>query len=124
MQELLRTRVHNFEALEVLILASGDPKRAWTPAEAATALRWALEPAAQAFQRLQASGLLRSPSPDSYRFEPSTPAVGEAVSELRRCYAADRLAILKFMNSLSLEQMRNAMLRTLAEAFRLRRREP
>lgn len=123
-QELLRVHVQGFEALEILILTSGDPARTWTSDEAATALGWSVDPTAQTLQRLHTSGLLGMPSPDAYRFEPATPGLSDAVSGLRRCYAADRLAVLKLMNSIAFEQVRNAMLNTLADAFRLRRREP
>jgi hypothetical protein len=121
---LLRDQVQSVETLEVLQLVSGDSQRSWTAPDTAAELKTSVDVSTEALQRLQAGGLMSAPSPGAYRFAPATPALAAAVGELRRCYAADRLSILKLMNALALEQMRTAMLRTLAEAFRLRRREP
>ena len=122
--ELLRTRVQALEDVETLLLVSDGSIRSWTASEAAELLRSPVDPTLAALQRLHSVGLVESPSNGLYRYSPTTPEQRNAVEELRSCYATNRLAILKQLNVQAMEQMRTAMLRTLAEAFRLRRREP
>ena len=122
--ELLRTRVQALEDLEVLLLVSEGSIRSWSASEAAERLHSPVDPTLAALQRLHGVGLLESPSTGLYRYSPTTSDQRHSIEELRNCYASNRLAILKQLNERAMEQMRKAMLHTLAEAFRLRRREP
>jgi hypothetical protein len=122
-RKLLADRISGFEALEVLLLLCGEPDRAWTPTEAADALRLPGNMIAPAMDDLHACALI---APDGerrgfYRFKPATPELRAACNALCAVYAEDRMRIVMLMSRLAFERIRRSTARVFADAFRIRK---
>jgi hypothetical protein len=121
---LLHEHVEGYEQLETLLLFVPEPRQEWTAASAANALRVSVQTTADALEHLHATGLLEPQPGGAYRFAPRAEPHHEALVALERLCSQDRLAIMELMSAHALERLRLSALRTLAEAFRLRRRKP
>src|SRR3954469_5477300 len=103
----LRTAIPAVDAAELVLLAHGDPARAWTAPEAA----------ARYVTGLQASGLLEVDSEQRVRYRPASEALAAHVATLERVYRERPVTLIRVIYAL-----RDNKIRSFAEAFRLRRK--
>lgn len=103
--------------LEILLLVR-ERAGEWTPAAVANELRVTNQSAELHLRDLHLRGLLGTPSPEqAYGYAPRTAELGELVDALAACFLAARYTVINLIFS---EPGDSA--RTLAEAFRFRRK--
>lgn len=113
----IRREIHSVLQLEILLLLR-ERSGSWTPTAIASELRITDQSASLHLRDLELRGLLVSAAPGpSYEYAPKTPELRGLVDELADCYANMRYTVINLMFS---EPGDSA--RTLAEAFRLRRK--
>jgi len=122
----LRDHVSSFEELEALLFFMRAPRRPWTTAEVAAAIKLQDNLVQSAVEALaQADGILQPASqagqPLGYRYSPPVALQG-VLAKLERAYDEQRLRIVQIMSSNAMERVRSSAARRLADAFRLERR--
>lgn len=115
---LLRDRVQDFDALEVLMLLSGEPTRTWTAAEVARQLTIKPAVAEAALVELGRRGLAGAPAElGRFIFQPDSPETADAVERLARAYRSARLDVMKAMSDNAIARMRTKTMHLFADAF-------
>ena len=120
-REFVRVYIDSLDQLNVLLLLSSEG-RTWSVDEVAAALRITPVIAETSIQHLVARMLVAgtfSPA-GAYRFAPATEEVRATVSALARVRAEQGLALTNLMNAQAIERVRQAVLWTFADGFRLR----
>lgn len=102
--------------LEILLLVR-ERTGGWTPSAVASELRITDQSAQLHLHDLHLRGLLGASPDGAYGYAPKSGELSALVDELARCYAATRYTVINLIFS---EPGDSA--RTLAEAFRLRRK--
>lgn len=114
--------VESYEELEILLhlAALGGPSEV---AALAANLRIPAQAAQPALEALTGRGFLSSHggSTPSYRYDPKSPVLDQAVRDLSLQYQHDRLRIIELMTANAMERLRAAALKTFADCFRLGR---
>ncbi|AKF04421.1 hypothetical protein [Sandaracinus amylolyticus] len=105
------------EQLETLLLLHSQRDRDWSPGEIAKELRTAAISAGNRVVDLAARGLL-AVDQSRYRFAPSSGELDAAVAELARVYRERPVTVIEIIFSRPSE-----VIRTFADAFKLRRDE-
>lgn len=113
----IESHVHSVLELEVLLLLR-EQAGEWTPARVASELRITEQSAELHLAGLSRRGLTRKSGPDSYTYAPRTPELGALVDELASCYANMRYTVINLIFAAPDDSVR-----TLAEAFRFRKRK-
>lgn len=117
MVRFIQAHIHSVLQLEVLLLLRGR-EGAWTPATVAGELRITEQSAELRLQDLHLRSLLAlEPSSRSYTYAPVSDDLRGLVDALAECYATTRYTVI---NTIFSEPGDRA--RTLAEAFRFRKR--
>lgn len=117
-QGFLREQVTSYEELETLLLLRTSRNRFWTATELAEALHVRRDDAVEAVERLQGLGLLEARGAEfSYTVSP----MEETIARLEEACRESRLEVMKLMSENSVERVRSAAARALADAFILRR---
>ncbi len=116
----LRENIESYEHLEILVQLLRSRERTWTLEQVAQELRLAPGPTLAALQYLTARGLLVESARGTYSYAPRVEALDRAAVALVQAYDRDRLEIMKLMNAHAVERLRSSILRTFAEAFRMR----
>lgn len=104
------------EQLEILLLLRAHRGRDWSAEEIAKELRIAALSAANRLLDLAGRGLLVEASPGRFRYEPNDQALGAAVEGLAKVYPERRVSVIEIIFSKP-----NDVIRTFADAFKLRR---
>jgi len=108
--------------LEVLLVLYGSSERAWTAEALARELR--IDPAWVDGQLAQlcAKGLLHcsEDGPRSYRYQPHTSELHQAMIDLSKAYADRRVSVISLIYSRPAEQPTDP-LKSFSDAFRLRK---
>jgi len=121
----LRDNISSFEELEALIFFMRAPRRPWSCADVAVAIKLPDDLVQTALEALVAANgiLVRTSQPgqdQAFRYSP--PADLDPVLEkLLRAYDEERLRIVQIMSSNAMERVRSSAARRLADAFRLQR---
>lgn len=104
--------------LEVLLLLRANPERTWTAEDVARSLYTGEPLIAAQLADWATRGLLISPDgkPESYRYAPATPELGELVSGLAEAYRVRRVSVITTIYTQPVDKVR-----TFADAFRLRK---
>ena len=108
------------EQLDVLLLLHAEPGRDFTAAEVSQRVYTVPAAAILRLEELTASGLLSSDraSDPRYRYAPRSPELAARVDTLAAAYRADRVAVVRLIYEIPKDPVRS-----LADAFRLRRPE-
>jgi hypothetical protein len=123
-EDVRRFLAHHIESvvqLEVLLLLHAHPDRDYSSQQVASELRIDIAGADEQLVRLCAAGLLsctEQPTPQ-YRFQPSTPELGETVKALARAYIDRRVTIISLIYSKPVDKIK-----IFTDAFRIRREKP
>lgn len=119
-KSFLISYIESFTQLELLLLLHSRKDLGWTIAEVDRELRLGLELARKQLALLQQRGLLAllEREPTSYRYDPTTEELRQAVDALAATYKERRVSVTSFIYSNQVDSIRN-----FAEAFRLRRDE-
>lgn len=120
-REFVRVFIDSLDQLNVLLLLSSEG-RAWSVEEVARALRITPVIAETSLQQLVARTLVAGTSSPAgaYRFAPATETVRMTISALAKVRAEQNLALTNLMNTQAIERVRQAVLRSFADGFRLR----
>lgn len=125
LRHFLRGYISSYEELEVLLLLARPPAGEMTAAALAAALKVPSEAIAASLEALLATGrLLRSEQRADatyYSYAPQDEQLRHVLIELEQAYSGQRLAIIQIMSANSLDRLRGAAARRLADAFRLER---
>ncbi len=109
--------IDSVEQLEVLLLLYRTPERVWSPEAVAQALYSNTGSIARRLAGLHVSGLVASAESPSYRYQPSTAALGGTVTLLAETYRERRVAVITVIASKPMENVR-----AFSDAFRLRKK--
>lgn len=115
MTSFLRKHIRSVEQLEVLLLLTRDPARAWTPSELAAELRTTDLSVTQRLPLLEAGGLI-APAGDGWRFSGDA----DEVARVERCYGSYRVAVIEAIFAVDEDAAPDAV-SSFADAFRLRK---
>lgn len=119
LDQLLNEYVHSYEELDVLLLLHRVHSQCWTPKQVAGELEIPEDSAAVALEALRAKGLVRPGlEAGSFGYDPSSPDLGVAVTNLARLYSEKRFAIVQSMSRHALDRMRNSVRQALVEGLR------
>lgn len=116
----LAQHVDSIEQLEILLLLHQHPDMEWTAEETAARLHGNRESAARRLARLCDDRLLtgRAHSAPSYRYDPASVEMRDAVTRLAETYRERRVAVITLIASRPMDNVR-----AFSEAFRLGRRK-
>jgi DNA-binding MarR family transcriptional regulator len=117
-KQFLTEHISSVAQLEVLLLLRRDPERMWTAGEVAKALYTTPEIVADQLSDLRKRGLVGSTGDSElkYRYSPETDELAEQVARLDTAYKERSVAVITFIYSQPVEQVR-----VFADAFRLRK---
>jgi hypothetical protein len=119
-RQFLLRYIDSVEQLEVLLLLRGSPDRSWSPEAVAQALYSNPTSVAYRLAMLQRHGLLTAAEPSpSFRYQPETPALDQAVARMAELYKERRVAVITFIASKPM-----ANVKAFSDAFRLRKKDP
>jgi hypothetical protein len=109
------------EELDLLLLLHRTPERAWDAESAAQAVYSVPASTGDRLATLAGKGLLAAEPgpPPSFRYTPRTPELAAQVSALAAVYRLHRVAIVNLIYA-----TREDPLRSFADAFRLKKKEP
>jgi hypothetical protein len=114
----LRGSVSAVEAAELLFLYMRDPRRAWTPAEAASATGPGISEAdASRYLAAFHDQLLVSTQGGGFRYQPATADIDSYARTLQRLYRERPVTLIRVIYGL-----RDSKIQSFADAFRLRRK--
>ena len=117
-RQFITDHIDSVMQLEVLLLVAAQPAQAWTPADLAAQLR--IDPAwvEAELRGMAARGLLHvtENTPPTFRYEPRSSDLVEAIDELARAYADRRVTVIGLIFSKPVDK-----LRSFADAFRIRK---
>jgi hypothetical protein len=116
----LAQHVDSVEQLEILLLLHQHPDMDWTPEETAARLYGNPESAARRLARLRDTRLLTGTAPPaaSYRYDPVSAEMRDAVARLAETYRERRVAVITLIASRPMDNVR-----AFSEAFRIGRGE-
>jgi hypothetical protein len=120
LQRFVAQHIHSVEQLEVLLLLRKSPEREWTAGEVSRALSSHPHSVETRMLDLRARGLVASREGDRefvFRYAPEA-GLDALVDELARAYGERRTSVINLIFSKPIDSVR-----TLAEAFRLRKKE-
>ncbi|MFO0611868.1 MAG: hypothetical protein U0414_04720 [Polyangiaceae bacterium] len=115
--ELLRERLHGFEAVEVLLVLHADP-RTWRVTEIGDRLSADRDVVRAALEELRRGGFVVQEPDGRWRYAPTDAATAAAVTNLVRVYATARFEVLRQMSENALERIRSSAATAFADAFR------
>jgi hypothetical protein len=119
-RQFLLRYIDSVEQLEVLLLLRGSPGASWSPEAVAQALYSNPTSVAYRLAMLQRHELIvAADPPSSYRYQPASPALHEAVARVAEMYKERRVAVITFIASKPM-----ANVRAFSDAFRLRKKDP
>lgn len=115
-QQFLGRYIDSVEQLEILLLLHEHPAREWTVAEVTRALYAHPASVGRRLGRLSEARLLGriEGAEPRYRYAPANDTLAAAVGELAHCYRERRVAIITFIASRPMENVR-----AFSDAFRL-----
>jgi len=116
-RQFIADHVDSVMQLEVLLLVAAGPQRAWTAKDLAELLR--IDPAwvDTQLRAMAAGGLLaQQADPATFRFEPRTADLAQAVDELAKTYADRRVTVIGLIFAKPIDKIRS-----FADAFRIRK---
>lgn len=117
-QTLIIDHIDSLEQLEILLLLGGPAAGRWTEASLRTKLGLTPARTVEALSALRAKGFLVEHQPGSqWEYAPHTSALDDAVVQLGRIYATQRLDIVTLMCSIAVNRLRNDALRAFAGSF-------
>lgn len=125
LQIFLRDSISTYEELETLLHLRRNSDRAWSTLEVARALGASDESIAAALDGLSTvEGLLQLSSEKGearYQYLAKSKLLRQVVDELNVAYTEQRLTVVQIMSANSLDRMRSAAMRRLADAFSIQR---
>jgi hypothetical protein len=110
---LLLERIESYEQLEMLLLLHCAPQLAADPTELARRLTMTKDLVESSLEHLRRNDLV----------EPKSQAIRRAIDQLDRVYREHRIEIMRQMNANALDRVRNAAIRTFADAFVWRKKD-
>jgi DNA-binding IclR family transcriptional regulator len=113
--EFIHAYISSVWALELLLLLRRDPERAWTAAALVRELRASTSLVSDNLARLQQQGLALE-GDDGWRFHPANPRLAALVTELSALYRERPMHVMSLI-------ARSDSIRSLADAFRIRKDE-
>jgi hypothetical protein len=111
----VRSSIGSVWALEMLLLVSGRPERAWQQDELVRELRSSPAAVAGATQSLQRAGLLAAAGADTWRYQPASPELDHIGELVRKIYAAKPATVIGAIFDPS-----DAKLRAFIDAFKFK----
>jgi hypothetical protein len=111
----VHTEIGSVWAVELLIFLKAHRERTWALEELVLALRSSSMAVAQAINRLHGAGFIREPSPDSFGFEPRSPAHLEIADAIAKLSAEKPMRLAK-----AIAEIPNEKLRNFSDAFKFR----
>lgn len=117
-ERFIAQHLDNLEQLEILLLLRSQPNREFEPREVTAELRLGPESARSRLSDMAARGFLSARGdPPRYQYRPDSGETDRVISEVARCYAERRVAVITQIFS-----PRSDSVRGFADAFKLRRR--
>jgi hypothetical protein len=110
--DFVRERIGSIAELELLLLLSADPSRAWTAEDAAKGLYMAMTAVSDLLEQLRRQGILQL-GPAGYRYRPQSPQLEAAIAQVAEQYQLRRLAIIELIYSRP-----SGKIQSIADAFR------
>ncbi len=116
LQDFIQSSFKSIWALELMLFLKRNPERAWAAEDLVRELRGSAPVVAQGAAALQFAGLVAEDDDHSIRYLPASPALGALADSLEDAYREKPTAVRRLILSAP-----NEKLRTLADAFRLRK---
>src|SRR5688572_24471580 len=117
----LQKTVSSLEALELILVLSGDAEHTWSAAELSMKLRPSFSisesEVTRQLETFCAGGILKRCRNGTVRYEPASESVAEPVQTLREAYVTRPVTLLRMIYAL-----RDSAIRSFADAFRLGRK--
>ncbi|HEY2380766.1 MAG TPA: hypothetical protein VGK48_06235 [Terriglobia bacterium] len=107
-RQFLVKHIHSVDALEILLLLRQQPDKEWGPLALSRELRTERTSALARLQMLSAAGMLSSRyagSEQTFRYQPSTPALERTINELAKWYSSHRVAVIALIYSDAAEKL-------------------
>jgi hypothetical protein len=122
LERLLWERIEGYGPLELLLLLRKHGARSWSAEEVALELKLSPEGAEEALGSLLKHRWVErsATAPFSYRYCSPDSTSDACVGDLARAWENDRLEVIALINAHAIARMRNAVLRTFSNAFKLR----
>lgn len=114
-EEFIRAYIPSIWALELLLLLQRDPARSWTASALVKELRASTGLVDDNLSRFERHGLILQ-NEQGWRFQPANPKLAELITGLSQLYRQRPLHIMGIIT-------RSDALRSLADAFRIRKDE-
>lgn len=118
----LNARVETFEQLEALLLLYSERGQALTSESIASKLGIAKDDVVEALDHLQSIGLVRrhgDADDERYGFAPQNDELSNLIGRLATLNAERRVEVMKLMSTNAITRVRDAAIRTFADAFLL-----
>jgi DNA-binding IclR family transcriptional regulator len=116
LQGFIRANLRSVWELELLLLMSREPSRAWGVDELNRELRGSISLVSEILGKLERVGVVAEAGDGAYRYDPKTPELARIVAQLERDYAARPLAIVR-----AILDAPNEKIQTLADAFKVKK---
>jgi hypothetical protein len=116
-RRFIAEHIESAEQLDILLLLHRDPSKSWTALDVSQAIYTVPASATLRLELLVGSGLVASSgaSDPRYHYAPTSEGLEKQVAELAAAYAADRVAVIKFIFAKPPDA-----LESFSEAFRLK----
>ena len=123
LKQFLFDYVESHEALQILMWLQRHGGTAATGAQIAQITGISPTLVAEALGRLAALGLLSTESahPVAFRYNPSDPALDDALQGVVALYEEQPLRVIEFMTANSIERVKASALRRFADAFQFKK---
>lgn len=122
-RRFLDAYVDGYDQLDALLLVAHRSDTPWTTASVAERLGLPAAAAQIALDHLVRARLVVESRSGGTRTLALDPAHADVVARLERAYAADRLAIVRWMNARAIARVRTEALRTFSDAFLFRKKK-
>jgi hypothetical protein len=125
-RQLLAARIETYDQVEVLLLLHASGDRSWASGDVAANLRIPVSAADAALEHLCTTRLALAatgPAGQRFKYAPADESANQAVAELAKAHARNRVEIIQLLSSNAIERIRNEAIRLFADSFLLGRKK-
>jgi hypothetical protein len=115
---LIAVHIRSLEQLEVLLLLADHPDQVWNTDAVYNVIRSSRSSVAERLEELRLQGLLAFANANQreFRYQPSSPAISQAVQSLGQCYKERRVKIVEMIYTPPAEPLKG-----FADAFKFKK---